>query len=279
MPAGKKGKDKPVTPVEGEKGTKGTKGAKEVKKTLKKDKKSALFVARPKEFGIGRAPPPKGKIDIRHFYKWPKYVLLQRRKRVLLRRLKIPPTLNQFNYTLDKNGATQLFKLLNKYRPETKQAKKQRLLESAKAKEKGEDKTKTNKPNLVKYGLHHITALIENKQAKLVAIAHDVDPVELVLWLPALCRKMGVPYCVVKGKSRLGTVVRKKTATAVALTSVNKEDQHDLAELAKTCKERFNNNVEIRRKWGGGLLGRKSLHKIIQRKRAVAKEEKAKMKL
>lgn len=27
---------------------------------------------------------------------------------------------------------------------------------------------------------------------------------QLVLFLPALCRKMGVPYCIVKGKARLG---------------------------------------------------------------------------
>ena len=27
--------------------------------------------------------------------------------------------------------------------------------------------------------------------------------VQLVVWLPALCRKMGVPYCIVKGKARL----------------------------------------------------------------------------
>ena len=40
-----------------------------------------------------------------------------------------------------------------------------------------------------------------------MVIAHDVDPIELVVWLPALCRKMEVPYCIVKGKSRLGAVM------------------------------------------------------------------------
>lgn len=39
---------------------------------------------------------------------------------------------------------------------------------------------------------------VENGKAQLVAIAHDVDPIELVVWLPALCKKMGVPYCIVK---------------------------------------------------------------------------------
>jgi hypothetical protein len=35
---------------------------------------------------------------------------------------------------------------------------------------------------------------VENKKAQLVVIAHDVDPIELVVFLPALCRKMGVLY-------------------------------------------------------------------------------------
>lgn len=51
---------------------------------------------------------------------------------------------------------------------------------------------------VLKYGINHVTGLIEKKKAKLVIIAHDVDPVEIVVWLPALCRKMGVPYCIVK---------------------------------------------------------------------------------
>jgi large subunit ribosomal protein L7Ae len=47
--------------------------------------------------------------------------------------LKVPPAIAQFSHTLDKNTATQLFKLLNKYRPETKVEKKERLEALAKA--------------------------------------------------------------------------------------------------------------------------------------------------
>jgi large subunit ribosomal protein L7Ae len=94
----------------------------------------------------------------------------------------------------------------------------------------------SKKPLFVKYGLNHIVALIEAKKAALVVIAHDVDPIELVVFLPALCRKMGVPYVIVKGKARLGTVVHKKTSAVLALQEVKSEDQRDLATIVSAAK-------------------------------------------
>ena len=79
-------------------------------------------------------------------------------------------------------------KLLKKYQPETKEAKRKRLLEEAKTKaDTGKTSAKSDKApvhHYLKFGLNHITSLVENKEAKLVVIAHDVDPIELVLWLP-----------------------------------------------------------------------------------------------
>ena len=72
--------------------------------------------------GVGGNPPPKQ--DMHRFVRWPKYVRIQRQRRVLNQRLKVPPALNRFTKTLDKNAATTLFKLLLKYRPEDKAAKK-----------------------------------------------------------------------------------------------------------------------------------------------------------
>jgi hypothetical protein len=69
----------------------------------------------------------------------------------------------------------------------------------------------------------------------LVVIAHDVDPVELV-FLPALCRKMGVAYVIVKGKARLGPVVHKKAAAVLAIPEVKSEDQRELATLVSATK-------------------------------------------
>lgn len=146
-----------------------------VKKDASKQE-NPLIVKKTRNFGIGNDVQPKR--DLSRFVKWPEYVRLQRQKAVLKIRLKVPPSVNQFSRTLDKNTATQLFKLLAKYRPETKQQKKERLTAAAAATAAGK-KVETQKPVMVKYGLNHITALVENKKAQLVVIANDVDPIEV----------------------------------------------------------------------------------------------------
>eukprot|EP00983_Pelagomonas_calceolata_P000260 8515-Pelagomonas_calceolata.AAC.4 len=77
-----------------------------------------------------------------------------------------------------------------------------RLKAEAEARAAGKEADK-KKPVVVKYGINHITQLIESGKAQMVVIAHDVDPLELVVWLPALCKKMGVPYAIVKVRTAL----------------------------------------------------------------------------
>lgn len=232
-----------------------------------------LFPARPKGTRIGTDIRPKGR-DLSRFVRWPRYVRLQRQKKILLQRLKVPPTLQQFKRTLDKNQAAELFKLLDKYKPETKEVKAARLESTAAAATGKEAKPTGAAPNVLKYGLKHITTLIESKKAKLVCIAHDVDPIELVVWLPALCRKMDVPFCIVKGKGRLGVLTHKKNAAVVALTTVNKEDESKLKSLQESFRAQFNENPE--KKWGGGIMGLKTQAKLLKREAQIALEEKKK---
>lgn len=186
-------------------------------------------------------------------------------------RLKVPPAIAQFQHTLDRNTAAQALKLLNKYRPETKAQKKERLQQEATAVAEGKKKEDVSKkPYSVKYGLNHVVGLIENKKAALVLIPNDVDPIELVVYLPALCRKMGVPYAIIKGKARLGTVVHKKTAAVVALTEVKQEDKNELSKLVSTINEGFNNKYEEnRRHWGGGIMGAKAVARQEKKRKAI----------
>lgn len=205
------------------------------------------------------------------YVRWPKYVRLQRQKKILVQRLKVPPAIQQFKKTLDKNQASELFKLLVKYQPENKEAKTARIEAKAAAVVKGEPVANSEAPATLKYGLKHVTSLIENKKAKLVVIAHDVDPIELVVWLPALCRKMDVPFAIVKGKARLGTLTNKKTASVVALTKVSKEDETKLKTLAENYHAQFNDAPE--RKWGGGVMGLKTQAKLAKREKQLALEK------
>ena len=239
------------------------------KKTKTATVANPLFQSKPKSFRIGGDLRLKGR-DLSRYVRWPRYVRIQRQKKILLQRLKVPPSINQFSKTLDKNQASELFKLLVKYQPETKAAKTARLEALAQATAAKENTTTGPPPATLKYGLKHVTTLIEQKKAKLVVISHDVDPIELVLWLPALCRKMNVPFCIVKGKSRLGTLTHKKTCAVVALTAVNKEDEGKLKTLADNCKAQFNDNVE--RKWGGGIMGLKTQAKLAKRAAALEAE-------
>jgi len=151
-------------------------------------------------------------------------------------------------------------------------------LSEAESREKSGDKAttkETKKPCFAKYGLNHVVALVEAKKAQLVVIADDVDPIELVVFLPALCRKMGVPYVIVKGKARLGLISGKKTSAVLAVTDVRSEDSQALANLVSAAKSNYlEKSEEARKHWGGGIRGNKSVAKLRKRARALGQDSK-----
>lgn len=72
-----------------------------------------------------------------------------------------------------------MFRLLEKYRPESKQQKKARLRLRAEQRVEGKEDAPTKRPPVVRSGINTVTTLIEQKKAQLVVIAHDVDPIEV----------------------------------------------------------------------------------------------------
>lgn len=228
---------------------------------MTKNQYKNLFTAEPKNFNIGGSVLPKKYLNLYRFVKWPRYVRAQRQKRVLLKRLKVPPTLNQFTKCADKELARQTLTFLSNYRPESIEAKKQRLREEAEKKAKGETFEVKKGSNALKFGLNEVVKAIERKTAQLVVIAHDVDPIELVVFLPALCKKMDVPYMIIKSQDRLGKLVYQSTASCVALTEVRKEDRDSYKQLVNAVRGAFNERYhELTRNWGGGQVSVRSLH-------------------
>merc|ERR1712195_193460 len=88
-----------------------------------------MIEKKPRVFSIGGDIRPSG--DLTRFVKWPKYIRIQRSRRILYQRIKIPPAINQFKQTFDKRQAGQLFRLLNQLKPESKAAKAERLGDAA----------------------------------------------------------------------------------------------------------------------------------------------------
>jgi len=78
---------------------------------------------------------------------------------------------------------------------------------------------------------------------------------------------------IVKDKGRLGALVHQKNAACVCLTGVDKEDKSQLNLLQNLALEKFNDNVDHVRKWGGGIMGLKTQAKLELRRKAMEKEE------
>jgi large subunit ribosomal protein L7Ae len=229
--------------------------------------KHPLSQPAPKNFNFGNDVKPR--IVKSRFVKFPRYVQLQRQKRILMKRLKCPPALAQFFDPLDKDACKKVYKLLESYAPETKKEKKERLQKEAKDKVKGKKEKKDGKkPISLKCGLNHVTYLIEQKRAKLVLIAADVDPIETVVFLPSLCRTMDIPYAIVPSKAKLGELANKKTCTCLALTDF-KDNAAELENLCKNFREKFQGPPAHSRKPEKGF-------KAIQREQKQEKELNAK---
>lgn len=59
----------------------------------------------------------------------------------------------------------------------------------------------------IRKGINETTKSIERKAAKLVVIASDVEPEEIVIHIPMLCEEKGIPYVYVPTKADLGKAV------------------------------------------------------------------------
>ena len=70
----------------------------------------------------------------------------------------------------------------------------------------------------VRVGTNEVTKSSERAEAKLVIMAEDVDPVEILVHIPMLCEEKRIPYVYVPKKQRLGqSAGLSKSAASVAI--------------------------------------------------------------
>jgi len=72
---------------------------------------------------------------------------------------------------------------------------------------------------LVRKGSNETTKAIERTDAKLVVIAEDVDPEEIVMHLPPLCEEKHIPFAYVASKADLGKAAGLTVPTAAIAIS------------------------------------------------------------
>ena len=78
-----------------------------------------------------------------------------------------------------------------------------------------------NQTGSVRIGTNETTKAIERGQAKLVVIAEDVDPPEVVAHIPILCEERKIPYVFVPSKEKLGVSSGIEVSSAsVAISNV-----------------------------------------------------------
>lgn len=68
----------------------------------------------------------------------------------------------------------------------------------------------------VRKGTNETTKAIERGTAKLVVIAEDVTPPEVVAHLPVLCEERKIPYVFVPSKDQIGPAIGIDVSTAAA---------------------------------------------------------------
>lgn len=69
---------------------------------------------------------------------------------------------------------------------------------------------------LVRKGTNETTKAVERVQAKLVVIAEDVDPPEVVAHLPIICEERKIPYVFVPAKQKIGSAIGIDVPAAAA---------------------------------------------------------------
>ncbi|MEK6835124.1 MAG: 50S ribosomal protein L7Ae [Nanoarchaeota archaeon] len=89
------------------------------------------------------------------------------------------------------------------------------------------------KTGKLKKGVNEVTKAVERGIAKLVLIAQDVNPAEVIMHLPVLCEEKDTPFVYVSSREELGTSAGLTVSTA----SVAIIQEGDSAGLVKEIKQ------------------------------------------
>ncbi len=86
----------------------------------------------------------------------------------------------------------------------------------------------------VKKGTNEVTKSIERGTGKLIVIAEDVDPPEVVAHLPILCDEQSIPYAFVPSQQELGKSLGLETRSAATAILDAGDAQHIVDQVVES---------------------------------------------
>jgi len=96
---------------------------------------------------------------------------------------------------------------------------------------------KIAKSGKIKIGINEVTKAIERGTAKLVVIAEDVSPAEIVMHLPVIAKEKNIPFTYSKTKQELGNAVGITAGASSIVVMDAGVVQKELASLVDKIKE------------------------------------------
>ncbi len=92
------------------------------------------------------------------------------------------------------------------------------------------------KTGKIKKGTNEVTKAIERGNAKIVFVAQDTNPKEIIMHLPALCEEKGIPFVAVPKKDELGEVAGLTIPTASIAVIQEGDAKQAIKELTSKLK-------------------------------------------
>ncbi|MHA1190825.1 MAG: ribosomal L7Ae/L30e/S12e/Gadd45 family protein [Promethearchaeota archaeon] len=92
----------------------------------------------------------------------------------------------------------------------------------------------SSRDSKIRKGMNEVTKAIERNLAKLVVMAEDVSPPEILFHVPLLCDEKKIPYAYLSTKKELGGAVRiNVSSSAIAVENVGTGNDNVLGGILK----------------------------------------------
>lgn len=92
------------------------------------------------------------------------------------------------------------------------------------------------KTGKIKKGTNEVTKAVERGTAKLVLVAKDVNPKEIIMHLPSLCEEKEIPFIPISTREELGNMAGLTVPTAAIAIIQEGDAKQAIKELSSKLK-------------------------------------------